>query len=143
MSTYKNIASFFEEKGPEDVERFVDKNLDISQQVYALLEEKGWTQKEFAKKLKKSDAEISKWLSGNHNLTLRSIAKMEAILGSDVILTPKKAAQKYKSIKYITLEVHASANRLTYVSPLTVAGGSYSAILNSKGMKKSEKVKVA
>ena len=31
-----------------------------------------------------SDAEVSKWLSGSHNLTLRSIAKMEAALDAVV-----------------------------------------------------------
>lgn len=112
MSKYKNIAGFFEEKGPEDIERFVDKNLDISQQVYALLKEKGMSQKDFAKALGKTDAEISKWLSGAHNLTLRSIAKMEAALDADIILTPKKAAQKYKQVEYVTLKVHANPNQV-------------------------------
>jgi ribosome-binding protein aMBF1 (putative translation factor) len=92
MKKYETIDAFFLNRGPEDIQRFVNKNLDISQQVYALLEEKGWTQKEFAKRLKKKEAEISKWLSGNHNLTLRSIAKMEAVLEGDIILTPQKAS---------------------------------------------------
>lgn len=112
MNTYKDITSFFNERGPEDVERFVDKNLDISQQVYALLEELGWSQQDFAKEMGKTNAEISKWLSGSHNLTLRSIAKMEAALGKDIILTPQKARQQYKQIEYVTFKVHANANQL-------------------------------
>ena len=91
MRKYNDVASFFAERGPEEVERFVDKNLDISQQVYALLKEKGWTQKKLAEVLGKADAEVSKWLSGSHNITLRSIAKMEAALDADIILTPQKA----------------------------------------------------
>ena len=89
MNKSSDLKAFFETKGPEDIERFVQKNLDISQQVYTYLEEKGWSQKDLAKALGKSEAEISKWLSGTHNLTLRSIAKMEAILGKDIILTPQ------------------------------------------------------
>lgn len=111
MRKYKDIAGFFAEGGPKDIERFVDKNLDISQQVYALLKEKGWTQKDLAEALEKTDAEISKWLSGSHNLTLRSIAKMEAALDADIILTPQKALQKYKQIEYVTFKVHANINR--------------------------------
>jgi transcriptional regulator with XRE-family HTH domain len=112
MSTYKDITSFFNERGPEDVERFVDKNLDISQQVYALLQERGWSQNDLARKMGKTSAETSKWLSGSHNLTLRSIAKMEAALGKDIIITPQKAKQQYKQIEYVTFKVHANANQL-------------------------------
>ena len=112
MSTYKDIASFFNERGSEDVERFVDKNLDISQQVYALLQEKGWSQTDLAREMGKTSAETSKWLSGSHNLTLRSIAKMEAALGKDIITTPQKAKQQYKQIEYVTFKVHANANQL-------------------------------
>ncbi len=42
MSKYQTIAGFFEERSPIDVERFVEINLDISQQVHAFLKEKGW-----------------------------------------------------------------------------------------------------
>ena len=88
MNKTEDLKEFFETKGPEDIERFVDKNLEISQQVYAYLDDRGWSQKEFARELGKSEAEISKWLSGTHNLTLRSIAKMEAVLEKDIIVTP-------------------------------------------------------
>jgi len=112
MKKYKSVTDFFNTKGPEDVERFVDKNLDISQQIYALIETKGWSQKEFATALGKSDAEISKWLSGLHNFTLRSIAKMEAALGADIILTPLKAEKRYKKVKYVRHNIYASTNNL-------------------------------
>lgn len=112
MKKYETIDAFFSNRGPEDIQRFVDKNLDISQQVYALLEEKGWTQKEFAKQLGKKEAEISKWLSGNHNLTLRSIAKMEAVLEEEIILTPQKASKKYSKIEYVTFKFFAHSNEL-------------------------------
>lgn len=112
MKKYQNVASFFAQKGPADIERFVDKNLDISQQVYSILKEKGWTQKDFASKLGKSDAEISKWLSGTHNLTLRSIAKMEAVLEKDIILTPQKAKEKYSQVEHITVEKYARVNQI-------------------------------
>lgn len=89
---------------------FVKKNLNISEQVYALLEQKGWSQKVFAQKLDKNESEVSKWLSGLHNLTLQSIAKMEAVLEADIITTPLEACEKYKSIEYVTLTVNANSN---------------------------------
>jgi transcriptional regulator with XRE-family HTH domain len=113
MTGYTDIASFFDEKSPEDTSRFVGKNLDITEQVYTIMEEKGWSQKDLARILGKTDAEVSKWLSGTHNLTLRSITKMEAALGRDIILTPQKVATSAppkKEIQYVRLSVFANTN---------------------------------
>jgi len=85
---------------------FVRKNLAISEQVEALRKEKGWTQKELAQKLGKTESEVSRLLSGLHNLTLKSIAKLEAELGSDIIVTPLEACKKYTSIVYVPLKVY-------------------------------------
>jgi|SRR5665647_901223 len=85
---------------------FVRKNLEISDQISDLLKEKGWTQKDLAQRLGKSESEVSKLLSGLHNLTLRSLAKIEAVLESDVIITPKVASKKYTSIEYVKLTMY-------------------------------------
>jgi len=89
---------------------YVEKNLSISQQVYEILQKKGLTQKEFAHMLGKQESEVSKWLSGLHNLTLQSIAKMEAVLDEEIITTPLEACNKYRKIEYITLRVYATTN---------------------------------
>jgi transcriptional regulator with XRE-family HTH domain len=105
MKAYnEEVKDFFETKGPEDVEKYVEKNVDIASQIVSILDKKGWNQSDLAKKLGKSESEISKWLSGVHNLTLKSIAKMEAVLGEDIIITPKKAEKKffkYESLSWI------------------------------------------
>lgn len=112
MKSYQDsAAAFFEAPIDPSVERFIDKSVNISLQIVNYLEELGWTQKEFAKKMGKSEAEISKWLSGTHNLTLKSISKMEVVLGRDIILTPLEAQKKYKTIEYRTLKVYATANK--------------------------------
>lgn len=112
MSKYKNVEAFFSDKGSEDIERFIDKNLDITEQIYELMKARGLKQKDLATQLGKSDAELSKWLSGTHNLTLRSIAKMEAALNADIILTPQKAAQKFQEINYVYMKVYANSNEM-------------------------------
>lgn len=35
-----------------------------------ILQQQGWTKKQFALRLSKSPSEITKWLSGTHNLTI-------------------------------------------------------------------------
>jgi transcriptional regulator with XRE-family HTH domain len=75
---------------PEETKRFVRKYGDIVVRVHQILKEKGITQKMLADKMGKTPSEISKWLSGEHNFTLRSITKLETELGEDLIYIPKK-----------------------------------------------------
>lgn len=73
---------------PKDSEIFVEKSMAIANRIAMLLDANGVKQKDLAEKMGKSEAEVSKLLSGMHNYTLRSIAKMEAALGFDIICTP-------------------------------------------------------
>lgn len=70
-----------------DVKLQVDLCVGIANRVYELLEQKGMNQKEFAHKLGKTETEVSRWLSGTHNLTIATIAKMAVELG-DNLITP-------------------------------------------------------
>jgi len=79
---------------------FVQKNLEISEQIQTLLKAKGWSQKDLAIRLGKSESEVSKLLSGLHNLTLKSIVKLEVQLGHDIITTPLEATKKYSAVEY-------------------------------------------
>lgn len=78
---------------PEDVEIFVRLYADLVVRINQLLREKGISQKELAEKMDKKPSEISKWLSGEHNFTLRSLAKLSAELGEPLLEVPKKKAQ--------------------------------------------------
>lgn len=60
-------------------------SVSIANRIYDILEERGLTQKEFARMLGKTETEVSRWLSGTHNLTLATIAKITAILGEEII----------------------------------------------------------
>lgn len=61
---------------------------EIVMRVNNLLEEKGYTQKKLAEDLDKRPSEINKWLNGEHNLTLKTIAKLQAVLEDDIINVP-------------------------------------------------------
>jgi transcriptional regulator with XRE-family HTH domain len=73
---------------PEHTHVFVRKYGDIIDRIYALMEEKGILQKDLANLLDKKESEISKWLKRDHNLTLRTIAKLEVALGGEIITVP-------------------------------------------------------
>ena len=57
----------------------------IANRIYAILEAKGLSQKDFAQLMGKTETEVSRWLSGTHNLTMATICKISAALGEDVI----------------------------------------------------------
>lgn len=82
----------------EYVDIFVDYTFDLSHRIQFLLECNSMEQKDLAKALGKSESEISKWLSGSHNFTLKTIAKIEAVLG-DKLLEVKAENNHYKNQK--------------------------------------------
>ena len=90
---------------PKDVEIFVRLYADIVVRINYLLKEKGYNQKDLAAKLDKKPSEISKWLSGNHNFTLRSIAKLEAELGGSILYVPRQVTFKSFGEKKATMIV--------------------------------------
>lgn len=80
---------------PKDIEIFVDLYADLVVRINQLLREKGISKKELAEKLEKKPSEISKWLGGEHNFTLRSLAKLSAELGEPLLEVPKKKAPSH------------------------------------------------
>jgi transcriptional regulator with XRE-family HTH domain len=78
---------------PKDVEIFVDWYADLVVRINQLLRENKITKKELAEKLDKKPSEISKWLNGEHNFTLRSLAKLSAELGEPLLEVPKRKTQ--------------------------------------------------
>ena len=75
---------------PKDVQIFVDKYEEITMRIYQILESKGMSQKDFAELLGKRPSEISKWLNDGHNLTLRTLSKIEAVLDEEIINIPQE-----------------------------------------------------
>jgi len=71
------------------IDRFVDRSFDISDRIQEILKTKGITQRKLAELLGKKESEVSKWLSGTHNFTLKTLMKLEVILQADIISVAK------------------------------------------------------
>jgi ribosome-binding protein aMBF1 (putative translation factor) len=87
---------------PEQTKRSSRISLDIASQINSILKRKNISQRELASRLNKKESEISKWLSGNHNFTIKTIAGIETILREEIITVPifdKKSPDKPKSKK--------------------------------------------
>jgi len=111
MKSYHDQASkYFEIESSIEDETFIKQNIEIVLQINEILQTKGWTQSDLATEMGKSNAEVSKWLSGIHNLTLKSLAKLKVALNAEIIITPRRAKHKYNSIKYVTMKIQATSN---------------------------------
>lgn len=85
---------------PKDVSIEVDLSFDIASRIDALLVERGLSQKEFADMMGKRESEVSKWLKGTHNFTLRTLAKISAVLDSPIVQVVAKQPDIYTQQSY-------------------------------------------
>ena len=108
MKKSKNsISSWLDKHGDPEIDSFVEKNLAITEKVRLALEAKGWNKVQLAEAMGKSPSEVTKWLSGMHNLTLKSIIKMEHVLGINLI-----HCEPIKEFEYVFLGIIQSEEEL-------------------------------
>lgn len=79
------------DNAPKETDIFVEKYTSLVLRINQILKQKGISQKSLAESMDKKPSEISRWLNGGQNLTLRSIAKLEAELGEILIEIPSKS----------------------------------------------------
>ena len=70
---------------PESIHKEVDMEVAISNWIYKLMQEKGLSKADFARSIGKRPCEITKWLSGQHNFTLSTLAMLSSFFGQPII----------------------------------------------------------
>lgn len=70
---------------PREINIFVDRSFDIVDRIHEILKLKNLSQKDLADLLNKKESEVSKWMTGSHNFTLKTIVKIEDILGYPIL----------------------------------------------------------
>lgn len=82
LDNFKKIIA----ETPDDVQIHVRITMDILDRIHELIDKKfDGKQKLLAEKLGKSEAEVSRWLSGMPNFTTKTLAKLEAAFGERII----------------------------------------------------------
>lgn len=85
-NTRNNIISDWLEKNSNpEIDKLVEINLAIANKIHDLLKERGLKPADLARMLDKKPSEISKWLTGMHTFTTKTIAKIGTVLGTDII----------------------------------------------------------
>lgn len=75
---------------PPALKMQMELSVAIANRIYDILEEKDMSQKEFARLMGKTETEVSRWLSGTHNLTLATLCKISVALGEDIIIVANR-----------------------------------------------------
>lgn len=84
------INDWLQEKGSPEIAKLVEKNLAIANKIYEMLQDRGLKPVDLARLLHKKPSEISKWLTGTHTFTTKTITKIETVLGDDIIHVEQK-----------------------------------------------------
>jgi len=79
------IKDWLAENADPAITKTVKKNLAIANRIGEVLNKKGLKPIDLASKLGKNKSEISKWLSGQHNFTTKTICKIEVALQCELI----------------------------------------------------------
>ena len=83
-------------KTPLEVKRFIDHSFSIVDRIAAILNRKDISQRTLAEMMGKRESEISKWMRGTHNFTIKTIAKLESVLGEPIFAIAAKEAEAMK-----------------------------------------------
>jgi transcriptional regulator with XRE-family HTH domain len=75
---------------PKQVKLVIDHSLAVADRINEILVRKNLSQRNLAERLGKSESEISKWMRGTHNFTLKTIARLEADLGEPIFAVASK-----------------------------------------------------
>lgn len=81
QNAYRNMVASV----PAEIKAEVDLSFAISDRIDSLMCERGLSKKQFADALGRRPSEITKWLSGEHNFTIATIAMLSAFFGKPII----------------------------------------------------------
>jgi transcriptional regulator with XRE-family HTH domain len=109
------------------IDRYVDISLAIAKYINRFINSQDFKQRDIADKLGKHESEISRWFNGFHNMTLKSIIKLESVC----------------DIKILNPEIYSSAysfsNADSFVSPTISTVASKQEIISGMYMQVHEK----
>lgn len=70
---------------PAHVQAEVDLSFAIATKLDSLIKHRGLTRKEFAEAIGCRPSEVTKWLSGQQNFTLRTLARLSVFFGEPMV----------------------------------------------------------
>lgn len=114
------VAQRIMDRTSEDVKIHSRWMAKLAMLIHDTMVSNGTTQKKLAENMSKKPSEINKWVSGEHNFTLRSLAKLQAELGVTLIEIPteKKKDSFKKVLNGTTFYIHKPITK-AHLTPQT------------------------
>lgn len=121
-------SNLLQEPIAKEVDRYLDFTMSVTKIIIDKLRNEKITKREFARSLGKNESQISEWLSGRHNFTLRTLADISAKYELDfseafklviedalsvnqfIETSPTKQKANSKSIKSVFRSKHENTN---------------------------------
>lgn len=116
------INDWLQENGNPEIAKLVEKNLAIANKIHEMLEERGLKAADLARMLKKTPSEISKWLTGTHTFTTKTITKIETVLKEDIIHVEAQREIVYLKV-YVNQEEEIEETSFENSEVFATAGG--------------------
>lgn len=82
------------EISPAELKRTKQRML-LAAKIDDAIKAKGWKKSDFAREMKKSPSEISKWLSGTHNFTIDTLSDIEELLRIKLVNIVERENEMY------------------------------------------------
>lgn len=93
------ISNWLKEHGGDrSIRKTTELNLEIAVRINSILEAKGLKAVDLAKRLDKNQSEVSKWLTGMHTFTTKTLAKISLALEEEIIFTEPKTKNVYFTV---------------------------------------------
>ena len=89
---------------PKEIDIFITRSFDIVDRIHEVLRMKNLSQKDLAVLLDKKESEVSKWMSGTHNFTLKTLLRIEDVLGFPIIKVINKEKSREKQPMLLVVE---------------------------------------
>lgn len=68
-----------------EIQKEVAMEFAISNRIYELMQKRGLNKIQLAQALGKRPSEITKWLSGQHNFTIKTLSTLQAFFGEPLV----------------------------------------------------------
>ena len=82
---------------PDEVNAEVDLEMELSDHINNLMNARGLSKAEFARAIGKRPCEITKWLSGQHNFTIKKLAMLSPFFGESLIMVNKNCFMNHSN----------------------------------------------
>lgn len=108
MAKSNVIDNWLDMHGDSTVDLLVKKNLAIANKIRLILSEKGLKPVDLANRMGKQKSEISKWLTGQHSFSIKTLTAIEHALGCDIIFVEQVINTIFVKLPVSTKEVSYS-----------------------------------